>query len=173
MNKTWKTADFPKIKVLIVDEETPFRINLANRLKLENFTVFQCTGGSEARRLIRKKNIDVVLLCLVKLKKGGLSLLQSFKKFRPYVEVIILTGSGQIALSIEGMKLGVFDDFLIPFDIRLLVNRIQDAAECKEKGSKNRKTWFEKYEAVAMAISFAEVGEYDTARSYLAKKQKK
>jgi FixJ family two-component response regulator len=46
------------------------------------------------------------------------------------VEVILLSSSEghSLAASIEGMKLGAFDELLVPFDVETLVRRIQEAS---------------------------------------------
>ena len=61
------------VRILIIEKETLFRTNLAQRLKLENYTVFLSNKGSEAKKLIRRKNVDVILLCLMELKREMLS----------------------------------------------------------------------------------------------------
>ena len=76
-----------------------------------------------------REDIDVVLLGVDGLGRQGLSVIQPIKSARPQVEIIIINDSGQIDLSIEGMKLGAFDDFLIPVDIVSLVTRIKEAGQ--------------------------------------------
>jgi DNA-binding NtrC family response regulator len=40
-------------------------------------------------------------------------------------------------LSIEGMKLGAFDDFIVPFDLESLIRRIREAHQQKKEKEKN------------------------------------
>ena len=54
-------------------------------------------------------------------------ILKALKRIRPLIEVITINRSDQMALSIEGMKLRAFDDFIVPFDLESLVRRIQEA----------------------------------------------
>ncbi|MCP4757082.1 MAG: response regulator [Proteobacteria bacterium] len=152
---------------MIIGNNTLFRANLAQRLFSENYTVYSSDQGSESKKMINRKNIDVALLCLMELKRNGLSILSMIKRFRPLVEVIILNNSKHIGLSIEGMKLGAFDDFLLPFDKNSMLIRIQEAVERKRRRTENKETRLKKYEKIFMAKSLAEVGEHDIAKNYL------
>jgi DNA-binding NtrC family response regulator len=91
----------------------------------------------EAIKIVKRKNVDVVLLGLKGLKKEGLMLLQEIKKIRPLTEVITLCNPDQMILSIEGMKLGAFDDFIVPFDLESLIRRIREAHQQKKEKEKN------------------------------------
>jgi DNA-binding NtrC family response regulator len=90
----------------------------------------------EAVTIVREKNIDVVLLSLKDFKREGLIILAEIKDVCPPIEVITISGGDQITLSIEGMKLGVFDDFIVPFEFETLARRMQEALS--EKYGKKR-----------------------------------
>ena len=61
------------------------------------------------------------------------------------------------------MKLGVFDDLLMPFDLEDLVGKILKAWE-KRKAEKRGRSLRQRFEDFAVAVFFAEAGDYDTAR---------
>jgi len=119
----------------------------------------------EIKRLIKKKKIDVALLDLSGLKLEGLKILKLIKKAHPLTEVITLNTSGNIAISIEGMKLGAFDDLLIPVDINTLTDRIR--AACTRKKEQEKQGLLMGFQKVMMAATFAEAGESETAKAYL------
>ena len=48
-------------------------------------------------------------------------------------KIIIINDPNHMDLSIEGMDLGAFDDFLIPLDIDLLSKRIREATLRKDQ----------------------------------------
>ncbi|GBC60035.1 response regulator [Desulfonema ishimotonii] len=115
------------ITLLIVDEDSPFRRNLFQRLRREKYDILLTGEKDEAGQMVRRKNIDVILINLDGMGREGLAILKTVKGISPSTEAIILNSSKQIALSIKGMKLGAFDDFLVPFDIESLISRIRDA----------------------------------------------
>ena len=131
-----------QVQVLIVEVDETFRRNLSERLHLEGAMVFEAGSEPEARDIAQSRNIDVVLLGGKGIRQSGLPLLRFIKETRPSTEVILMTPSKYHSLdvSIEAMKLGAFDDLLIPFDIRTLLDRIDAASrEKKEKEERTRR----------------------------------
>ena len=121
------------IKVLIIENDNSFRLNLSQHLRDEQHLVFEVVSKSETSDILQKEDIDIVLLGLDSLKREGLTILKMIKDVNPLIEVITMNNSEQLALSIESMKLGAFDDFLIPFDLDSLLIRIQQAYEKNKK----------------------------------------
>src|SRR6056297_4365221 len=125
-----------RINLLLIETDYLYRINLSNRLAQGDFRIFSANQPKEIKRLIKKKKIDVALLDLSGLKLEGLKILSLIKKLNPFTEVITLNGSGNMALSIDGMKRGAFDDLLIPVDINTLIERIKTAYAKKRENEK-------------------------------------
>lgn len=161
-------------KLLIVEADGLFRHNLALRLGLEKFKVFEAEDSEGLERLLRKRNIDVVLLGLNGFKEKGLSFLKTIKKVRPLTEVILMNSPGDLPLSIAGMKLGAFDDLLVPFDLRALLGQIYKAwARKRELEQKIKKpSILGRCQDAMVAVSFAEAGELDTACDILRKSKR-
>jgi len=129
-----------RVNLLIVESDNFFCQNLARLLPDEkNWRVLFAGHLIEAIKIVKRENIDVVLLGLKDLKKEGLMILKEVKNIRPLTEIITINSSDQIALSIEGMKLGAFDDFIVPFDIESLVRRIREANQKKKETEKTKK----------------------------------
>ncbi|WP_207687688.1 response regulator [Desulfonema limicola] len=115
------------ITLLIIDQDNPFRNNLIGRLHHENYKILLAVRQEDIKQILDKEDIDVVLLNLDKTNREGLMILKQIKTESPLTEIIIINSSKHIALSIEGMKLGAFDDFFLPFDVESLIQRIKDA----------------------------------------------
>lgn len=129
-----------RVNLLIVESENFFRKNLARRLPdAKNWRILFAEHRIEAIKIVKREKIDVVLLGLKDLKKEGLMILKEVKNIRPLTEIITINSSDQIALSIEGMKLGAFDDFIVPFDLESLVRRIREAHQKKRKLKKQKR----------------------------------
>jgi DNA-binding NtrC family response regulator len=123
------------VQVLIVEADEAFRRNISERLTLEGAMVFEAGGEAEARDIAQNHNIDVVLLGGKGVMQSGLALLRLIKETRPLTEVILMTSAEHHSLyvSMEAMKLGAFDDLLIPFDIKTLLDRIHAASRHKKE----------------------------------------
>jgi len=73
------------------------------------------------------------------------------------------------SLSIEGMKLGIFDDFLMPLDLDSLISRIREAYQAKKVAEVVKPSLFQRCQNIIVAASFAEAGEAETTKSILGK----
>ena len=127
------------INLLNIETDVPFRKNLSRHLRLKQCNVYETDQRIKVKKILKRKKIDVVLLGLIGFKQEGLSILRMIKKMRPFTEVIIINHSEQIALSIEGMKLGAFYDFIVPFDLESLVRLIREAYQKKIQNEKAKK----------------------------------
>jgi DNA-binding NtrC family response regulator len=152
-------------KLLIVEADELFRQNLARCLSNAGIKIYSADVADEAEDIIKKKDCDVAVIGLVGLGREGLRLLRSIKELRPLTEVILIAGHEQLALSIEGMKLGAFDDFRIPLDTQSLLQRVHEACRKKKENLKARKKALgRRLQDFFVAASFAEAGEYGLAR---------
>lgn len=155
------------INLLVIESDPSFRQSLCRRLDAVPIHVYESDGNAGLKKEIKRHKIDVVLLSLSGLKEEGLALLRQIKKFNPLTEVILLNGGAQVSLSIEGMKLGAFDDFFVPFDIKKLIDRIKEAYGRKARREEGKKSLFQRYQDAMAAAAFAEAGEPDTAIEFI------
>lgn len=146
--------------------------HLVRYLKTDDWRIFNSRQQKDIKRILKRHPIDVVLLSLNDLKKEGMALIKMIKKKHPAVQVVTITSGDQISLSIEGMKLGVFDDFLMPLDLDSLVSRIRDAYQAKKEAEIVKPSLFQRCQNLMVAASFAEAGEADMAKELLTKGHK-
>jgi len=123
-------------KILIFEREVFRHSGLTSWLLRKGCRVWETALPSEAADILQAENIDVVLLDVREIKEEGLTLLRNIKTLSPLTEVILLTAPGQIALSIQGMKLGAFDDLLVPVDIDVLTAKLDEAAGRKRQNQR-------------------------------------
>ena len=150
-------------KVLLVGDDTPAMRLIASRVSSEEVDVQRAASAGEALAIVERNEIDVMVLNFMDLMSEGLHLIRSLKKKRSRTEVITLSAPSGLRYSIEGMKLGVFEDFFMPFDLEDLVSKILKAWE-KGKAKRDGKSLRQRFEDFAVAVSFAEAGDYDAAR---------
>jgi sodium-dependent dicarboxylate transporter 2/3/5 len=119
-------------KILIIDDENEFRESLSKRLtlrKLENITL--CSGVDAVKTVRNDPDIDVVLLDRKMPEMSGEEVLKEIKKYRPEIQVIMLTGHGTHESALETGRLDAFTylDKLIELD--RLIEVIGQARERK------------------------------------------
>jgi DNA-binding NtrC family response regulator len=117
------------IKVLIVDDEEPFRRLLKNELSRKGFITDTAENGSVALYKIAASDYDVVLLDIVMPELDGLEFLRKLQTDPSSPTVIVLTGRATIDTAVEAMKHGAFDYLTKPYRLEELVIVINKAFE--------------------------------------------
>jgi DNA-binding NtrC family response regulator len=160
------------VSILIIEGDNLLQQHLARHFEIQNWRLFNALQPKDIKRMLKKHGIDVVLLSLNDLKKEGLVLIKMIKKMRPPVQIITVNSPDQISLSIEGMKLGAFDDFLMPLDLGSLILRIRDACQAKKNAEIIKPSLLQRCQDLMVAASFAETGDTETAKEMLIKAPK-
>jgi DNA-binding NtrC family response regulator len=119
--------------ILLVDDEADFVEMLSLRLQEIGETVVTAAGGGESLELLKKMEVDVIILDVKMPGMDGIETLEKIKRSHPLAEVIMLTGHGTIESAIEGMKLGAYDLLLKPADFGELVDKLKKARRRKQE----------------------------------------
>jgi DNA-binding NtrC family response regulator len=117
----------PHAKVLLVDDEVEFGSALAERLRLRGYEAKAVSHAEEALQIIQNAAPDIVLLDFRMPGMDGIEVLKIIKEKKPSVEVIMLTGHGDVQSVEEGMNSGAFDYIIKPVDIGDLILKINQA----------------------------------------------
>ncbi|HMK33691.1 MAG TPA: response regulator [Desulfomonilaceae bacterium] len=91
-------------KVLVVDDEESIRNLMRMTLELDGYEVFTATDGPDALDLLKRTAAEVVLLDVRMPGMGGIEVLGRMKAMNPDVEVIIITGHGDMDMAIECLR---------------------------------------------------------------------
>ena len=148
-----------KIKILLVDDEQEFVGALSERIQMRNFNSNIAFDGEQALEIVDKDVPDVVVLDLKMPGIDGMEVLRRIKKNYPKVQVIIQTGHGSDKHEEEAKKLGAFGYFQKPVELDTLIDKIKKAYKSTVDKS-------------FMAATFAEAGEFDTAKKIMDKDDK-
>jgi len=143
------------IRILLVDDEEEFVRALSERLQLRDLSSRTAFSGDQAMSFVGEAAPHIMVLDLAMPGTSGMDVLRLLKERYPDVQVIILTGHGNDLDEAEARSIGIFDWLRKPVDIELLVARIRAAYQESRKG------------ASLSAATFAEAGEFDTARGLL------
>lgn len=117
-------------KILIIDDETDFRESISQRLKMRGYSVLTLPGGKDALKTVRADNeIDVVILDRKMPDMSGEEVLKEIKRYRPELQVIMLTGHGSEESAMAVGKLDAFAYMLKPVELDALIEKIEAARE--------------------------------------------
>lgn len=115
-------------KILIVDDEAPFRAAM-RRLLEKTYTVQEAATGDEALQMAKAEEPDLILLDIALPDADGLELLPLFKELRPSPTVVMITAFEQIKDVVMAIKGGAFDYLVKPVDIDEFELTVQTAIE--------------------------------------------
>ncbi len=103
--------EYPKIKVVLVEDDKFLSEVLIFRLKDEGFDAIPVDNGETAYATIKKENPNIVLLDLLLPKKNGFEVLQELKAdpVTNPIPVVILSNLGQQTDLDKGRQLGAVD----------------------------------------------------------------
>ena len=126
-------------KILVVDDEKSIRNALKDVLEYEGHIIEEAEDGMAAIIMVRKTNYDLVL-CDVKMPKlDGLEFLEIAFESRPDLNVIMISGHGNIETAVEAIKKGAYDYLAKPLDLNRLLVIVRNGLE-KEKLVKETQT---------------------------------
>ncbi|MCB0805983.1 MAG: sigma-54-dependent Fis family transcriptional regulator [Bacteroidales bacterium] len=111
--------------VLILDDEKGFRDEIGDFLSDEGFHVVSAGMPSEAVKLMETDKIDIGLFDVRLPERDGIDLLGEVKKKYPNMEIIVMTGFGDMATVIRAMRSGASDFLSKPFKL----NEIKETIE--------------------------------------------
>ncbi|MCK4653189.1 MAG: response regulator, partial [Candidatus Cloacimonetes bacterium] len=114
-----------ELNLLIVDDEKAYRENIEEFFSNSKMKTFSAELPSLAFDIIKNNKIDIVILDLRLPEMNGLDVLKEIKKLHPEIEVIIITGHGDMDSVIKAMRLGAVDFFTKPFRLIEVQNAIE------------------------------------------------
>ena len=91
------------IRVLVVDDEEPFRRLLKRELGRKGFAVEVAADGEAALALLRERAFDVILLDVVMPGMDGLSTMKKLREDSAAPAIIVLTGKATVETAVEAM----------------------------------------------------------------------
>ncbi len=129
---------FEPVRILVVDDEESIRRLLEKELSGTLRHVYTAGTAREAFEAIRRKQVDVIVLDIRLPDGDGLDLLEKFRESVPDVEVILITGHGNIDSAVEAMKMGAYDYITKPFTLDRLELVIEKAYQRVRLQRENR-----------------------------------
>ncbi len=135
MGRTGETVS--QMRVLVVDDEEPFRVLMESELGRMGHAVQCVKSGEDALQALATHDVEVVLLDLKMPGLGGMETLKRMREAGVAAEVIILTGHPDIDDAIQAMKLGAYDYLTKPARLAEVEELLKRAAEKKRLQREN------------------------------------
>ncbi|MFC2119293.1 sigma-54-dependent transcriptional regulator [Bacteroidota bacterium] len=116
-------------KILVIDDEKSIRKTLKEVLEYEKHTVDTATDGMEGIELVKEKKYDIVL-CDIKMPiMDGIEVLEEIISLGKDLQVIMISGHGNVDNAVEAIKKGAFDFIEKPLDLNRLLITVRNAVD--------------------------------------------
>ncbi len=135
-----ESEDARSVRVLLVDDEVEFLSSMEKVLARRGMEVFTAGSGRKALDLLAQKRVDVVIVDVKMPGIDGMDLLNQIKLDDPAIEVVLLTGHGNVSLAVRGMKQGAFDYLTKPQETDEFVRIIRAAHKKKKETEVERRS---------------------------------
>jgi DNA-binding NtrC family response regulator len=118
------------VNILLVDDEPDVRKSLSGFLSKLGHRVMGAANGLDGLREFHSQPFDLVITDIRMPGMDGLELLQRIKEIeRSLVDMIVITGHGDMDNAIKALKYGAFDYLQKPVNVRELAITIERSAE--------------------------------------------
>jgi len=124
-------------KLLVVEDETHIAQGLRFNLEAEGYEVEVCEEGEQALALLQRepRRFDLLVLDVMLPGKDGFMVAQELRTDKNYVPLLMLTARGRPEDEIVGLEMGADDYLPKPFNLDILLARIN--------GLLRRKQWLQ------------------------------
>jgi len=120
-------------KILVIDDEVYVRDSVIGFLEDFGFEVFEAGNGQEGIDAFEAQQPDLILCDLRMPVMDGLEVLAKVKEKGGGTPIIIVSGAGNIADTVEALRLGAWDYIIKPVqDMNVLFHAVNKAFERKD-----------------------------------------
>ncbi len=120
--------------VLVVEDEIGLQVSLADLLRLDGHSVEVAASLAEARAVLARASIGLVLLDLSLPDGSGLDLLAEIDKEPLAPAVVVLTADVGVDSAVQAIRRGASDYLTKPFSNAMLRHRIESALRQRSTG---------------------------------------
>lgn len=114
-------------KVLVIDDNLEICTLLKSFLKRKDFEVETASSGHEGLKKLKSFKPHIILCDFRLPDRDGLEMIKEIKSFDSTVQVIIITGYGDVRLAVKAIKVGAFEYVTKPIFPEEILLTIKDA----------------------------------------------
>ncbi|MDF7808873.1 response regulator [Pontiellaceae bacterium B12219] len=120
----------PQLKILIIEDERPVRESFGHFLEDLDYRVFLASDGIEGLEIYQQHQPDIVITDLRMPRMNGHEVLELLAKENPELPLIVASGTGDIADTVDALHLGAWDYILKPVsDLSILEHAVVKALD--------------------------------------------
>jgi DNA-binding NtrC family response regulator len=121
--------------ILIVDDDLSTCETLTDIFKEKGYSIAYVSSGEEAKRIVKEKDFDIVLIDVKMPVMNGLETYLELRKIRPNIKAVMMTAYHQEVQDLveEAIRHNVYTCVYKPFDIKKLLKIIEGILAAKTK----------------------------------------
>lgn len=125
--------------ILVIEDETPIRMNIQETLALANFSVITANNGINGLRLAKDKLPDLIICDILMPDMNGFEVLQGLRgdAYTANIPLIFLSAKTEYKDAREGMNLGADDYITKPFQTREIIQAVKARLARQEQMAKH------------------------------------
>ena len=116
-------------KLLIVDDDGPFRERLSNSMQKKGFCVEKFSNYNDCLKRCHEEVFDYAIIDMRLEDGSGLELIKKIKQISPTTKSLLLTGYGNIATAVAAIKTGAIDYLPKPAEIDQIYDALTNSEE--------------------------------------------
>lgn len=124
--------------ILIVDDEPAILASLSKILEDEGYQVAVAKSGQEALKLLSADPPDLMMLDIWMPDLDGLETLKRARELAPQVQVVMMSGHGNIDTAVKAVKLGAYDFIEKPLSLENVTLRVRRALDQRRLEEENK-----------------------------------
>jgi DNA-binding response OmpR family regulator/anti-sigma regulatory factor (Ser/Thr protein kinase) len=117
-------SQYPKFKILVVDDEDSIRVALQIFLENMGYYVKTAESGISALEIIAEEDFDLIISDIRMGKMDGVELIKEIRRLNIATPVFIITAYPEINSAIVAIKYGVVEYIAKPFDMHEIQEKI-------------------------------------------------
>lgn len=122
-----------KLKILIVDDESPIREVLSESLKDDGYEVMTAADGISGLAVLKSFSPDICFLDIWMPKMDGLEVLTQAVPLYPNTSFVMISGHGTIETAVKATKIGAWDFIEKPLSLDKVSISIDHIVRLKEE----------------------------------------
>ncbi len=111
--------------VFFVDDDAGIRELISEELEAVGCNVSCFADGAECLEQLPRQNCNLLITDVRMPGMDGLTLLSMAKRVAPWVSVMVITGFGNISMSVRALKLGAVDFVEKPLDRKSFLDKVK------------------------------------------------
>ena len=116
-------------KLIIVDDDTPFRDRLGRSMEKKGFFVETFSNYKDGFKRCEAEIFDYAIVDMRLEDGSGLELIKQIKEISPTTKSLLLTGYGNIATAVAAIKTGAIDYLPKPAEIDQIYDALTNSHE--------------------------------------------